>query len=384
MQNIPYSRQDISEEDIAAVASVLRSNFLTQGPAIEQFETSVKQFCDARNAIAVSNGTTALHLVLLALGIGKGDFVWTSPISFVASSNCALYVGASIDFVDCNPSTANIDIDKLTEKLEQSEKNGQLPKALIVVHFSGRTCDMEAISKLSKQYKFAVIEDSAHALGASYKNNKHVGSGQYSVATTFSFHPVKSIATGEGGMIMTEDNALAEKLRLLRTHGITRDKSLMQNDPHGAWYYEQIDLGFNYRITDIQSALGTSQMKRLTQFISRRRQLAERYTELLSGLPLLLPPADNSSAWHIYVIQLTKTDLRKEIFDKLRAAGIGVNVHYIPIHLQPYYSKLGFKPGDFPNAEKYYSGAISIPLFSSMKDQEQDYVVQTIKNSLVS
>lgn len=385
MRYIPYSRQDINEEDIKTVTEVLLSDYITTGPSIEEFEQSIKNYCRAENAVAISSATAGLHVCLLALGIGKGDIVWTSPISFVASSNAALYVGADVDFVDVDPLTGNMDIEKLSEKLSEAERRENLPDVLIVVHFSGRTCDMQAIAELSKRYGFAVLEDAAHALGAKYQDDSPVGNGKYSDATIFSFHPVKSIATGEGGMITTNNKELAERMRLFRSHGITRDISMMQNESHGAWYYEQLHLGLNYRMTDIQAALGVSQMKRLNHFIQQRNNLAGRYSTLLKDLPLILPPEDDNSAWHIYVIHVAQSAKisRKELFDKLRNEGIGVNVHYIPIHLQPYYKKLGFKYGDFPNAEDFYSRAISIPLFPSLKESEQDFVAEKLAEFLV-
>lgn len=378
---IPYSRQDINEDDIKAAVEVLRSDFVTCGPAIGRFEQAVKDYTKAANAVAISNGTTALHVSLQALGVGEGDIVWTSPISFVASANCALYVGAKVDFVDVDIATGNMDIAKLEEKLILAKAQNKLPKAVVIVHFSGRALDMPKIATLANTYGFFIIEDSAHALGASYADGSKVGSGQYSDATTFSFHPVKSIATGEGGMIMAKDSALAEKMRLFLAHGITRNEKLMKNQSHGAWYYEQIELGHNFRITDIQCALGASQMQRLDHFMKKRREIAEKYNEKLKNLPLDLPPMDKNSAWHLYVIRLTKEakTSRRELFDGLRAAGIGVNVHYIPIHTQPYYTELGFKKGDFPVAEEFYEQAISIPVFPLLNNEQQDYVVEKIR-----
>lgn len=380
MHNIPYSRQNINEDDIEAVARVLRSDFITQGPSIALFEETVKRFCGATNAVAVTNGTAALHVILQALGIGKGDMVWTSPISFVSSANCALYVGADVDFVDCDPVTANMDVAALEAKLQQSEKNGTLPKALIPVHFSGRACDMQAIAALAKHYGFAVIEDAAHALGGHYDNGEPIGNGAYSDAVIFSFHPVKSIATGEGGMVVSNNAELAQKVSMLRTFCITRDPNLIEGESDGPWYYQQLGLGFNYRMTDIQATLGASQMQRLEGFIARRRSLAARYEKILSALPLTLPPASDKSAWHLYVIGLKSSCKvsRREVFEFLRAANIGCNVHYIPIHTQPFYRKLGFKPGDFPNAEDFYSRAISIPLFPGLTEEEQDYVADKL------
>jgi UDP-4-amino-4,6-dideoxy-N-acetyl-beta-L-altrosamine transaminase len=384
MNNIPYSRQDIDNDDISAVIKVLKSDFLTTGPVIEEFEESVKSFCSVKHAVAVSNGTAALHLALLSLGVGKGDIVWTCPISFVASANCALYVGADIDFVDCDPLTGNMDINLLIKKLEKAKLLGKLPKVIIAVHFSGMACDIKMIAKLAQLYDFKIVEDAAHALGAAYEDGAKVGSGIYSDFTTLSFHPVKSITTGEGGMLVTENMELADKARLLRTHGISRDNNKMHNDSHGPWYYEQLDLGFNYRITDIQSALGVSQMKRLPLFINRRQQIVARYSNELKNLPLILPKMSNDSAWHLYVIQLSNLAKisRADLFNKLRQSGVGVNVHYIPIHTQPFYKNIGFKEGDFPNSELFYSRAISLPVFQSMEDAQQDYVIEKLQEFL--
>jgi len=382
MKFIPYSRQHINEDDIKAVEEVLRSDFLTTGPMIGKFEESVKNYCGAKHGVALSNGTAALHVALLALGVGEGDIVWTSPISFVASANCALYVGADIDFVDVDIKTGNICLNSLETKLEQAKKQNKLPKAIVIVHFSGRAIDIKAVKKLSDKYGFYTIEDSAHALGGAYENGDKVGSGKYSDATTFSFHPVKSIATGEGGMIMTNNDDLAAKMRLLVCHGITRNEPQMEWESEGAWYYQQVDLGYNYRMTDIQCALGLSQMKRLDEFMKKRNEQAVKYKELLAGLPLDLPAPDANSSWHIYVLQLADPSKRKEFFDYLRAANIGVNVHYIPIHLQPYYKKLGFKAGEFPAAEEFYARGISIPLFPELTGDEQEYIVEKIRGFL--
>lgn len=385
MKSIPYSRQHINEYDIRAVTDVLKSDFLTCGPAIAEFENSIKNFCGAQNAVAIANGTAALHIALLALDVGEGDIVWTSPISFVASANCALYVKANIDFVDCDISTGNMDINLLEEKLKQAAQKSKLPKALVIVHFTGRTCDMEKVNALAKQYEFFVIEDAAHALGAKYKDGSYVGNCKYSDATTFSFHPVKSIAAGEGGMITTKDAKLAERMRLFLSHGITRNEALMEGDSQGAWYYQQLTLGYNFRITDIQCALGNSQVKRLQEFIDARKSLASNYNKALQNLSLDLPEYDENSAWHLYIIQIkeeTKIS-RLELFNYLRDSNIGVNVHYIPIHTQPYYRRLGFKEGDFPAAENFYARAISIPLFPALTKEEQDYVIQKLQGALL-
>jgi UDP-4-amino-4,6-dideoxy-N-acetyl-beta-L-altrosamine transaminase len=377
-RRVPYARQSINREDIDAVIETLESDWLTQGPAIERFEKKVADYCGAKYAVAVANGTAALHIATLAAGVAPGDEVWTSPNTFVASANAALYCGAKPDFVDIDARTYNLCAGKLEEKL----KSRRPPKVLIPVHFSGQPCDMEALSKLARERGITIIEDAAHALGASRKGEK-VGSGRFADMTTLSFHPVKIITTGEGGMVLTNRPDLYEKLILLRSHGITRDSREMANESEGAWYYEQIGLGFNYRITDIQAALGISQMDRCDEFIARRRVLAGRYDQLLAPLPLILPfQAHGSfSAWHLYVVQIDSTrtsKTRREVFDHLRAAGIGVNVHYIPVHRQPFYRRLGFKAGDFPEAERYYQNALSIPMFPAMSDEDQDYVVEKL------
>lgn len=385
MHYIPYSRQDINEDDIKAVAEVLKSDFLTTGPTITRFEQDIKNFCQAENAIACSNGTAALHISLLAMEIGKGHLVWTSPISFVASANCALYVGAEIDFVDVNTSTGNIDPDILEEKLIQANKKNKLPDVLIVVHFAGSSCDMQRIKQLADKYNFKIIEDAAHALGAKYECGSYVGSCKYNDITTLSFHPVKSITTGEGGMITTNNNDIAKKTRLLVSHGITRDKASMQNEIHGGWYYEQQELGYNYRITDIQAALGVSQTKRLGSFIKRRLEIATIYNQNLVDIPLTLPELDTNSAWHLYIIRLTKEAniSRLELYNKMHSANIGVNVHYIPIYNQPYYKKMGFEKGYCPNAEGFYKYCLSIPIFPIMTNVEQDYVIDKLKEFII-
>lgn len=380
---IPYARQAINDDDIAIVTEVLKSDWLTQGPTLERFEEAVKQYCGAEYAIAVCNATSALHLACRALGVSVGDTVWTSPNTFVASANCARYCGATVDFVDIDPKTYNMSATLLEIKLKEAEKIGKLPKVVIVVHFAGQSCEMEKIAKLAKQYGFFIIEDAAHSIGAAYQNKK-IGLCEYSDVTVFSFHPVKIITTGEGGMLLTNHHAVAEKIKLLRSHGITRDVACMDHPSHGPWYYEQIDEGYNYRMTDIQAALGVKQMGRLDEFIQRRRYLAARYHEKLAELPIELPTLhpDAESAWHLYVIQLKLSELKKsrrEIVELLHLAGIKVNVHYIPVHTQPYYKKLGFKLGDFPLAEKYYACAISLPLYFTLQDREQDFVVDTLK-----
>ena len=369
---IPYGRQDVDAADIAAVIEVLQSDWLTTGPAIERFEQAAAARCGGTHAVAVFNGTVALHLACRALGLGPGDTLWTSPNTFVASANCALYCGASVDFVDIDPKTYNLSIEFLKAKLLQAERIGKLPKIVVPVHFAGQSCDMRAIGVLAKKYGFAVIEDASHAVGASYLGEP-VGNCRHSDVTVFSFLPVKIITTGEGGMALTGRADVAEKLRVLRTHGIVRDPALMTAKNEGSWYYEQVDLGYNYRLTDLQAALGASQLRRLEPFLARRRELAARYDRLLADLPVTRPwqHADGISAWHLYVIQVEN---RRKVYDALRAAGIGVSVHYIPVHLQPHYRKMGFKPGDFPNAEAYYARALTLPLFPRMSDLDQDKV----------
>ena len=381
MHKIPYGRQNINNEDIAAVVAVLKSSFITQGPAIGKFEEAIKEYCGVRYAFALSSGTAALHVAMMALKIGKGDIVWTCPMSFVASSNCALYVGADIDFVDCDITTGNISISALQEKLKKAKCEEKLPKAVVIVHFAGRACDMEEIHKLSKNYGFKVVEDAAHALGATYASGEKVGCNKYADITMFSFHPVKSITTGEGGVLTTNDTEIAESIAILRTHGITRDEDKMQHEPHGAWYYEQVELGYHYRMTDIQAALGRSQLRRLDDFIGKRIAIAGHYNNTLSDFPVTLPPMDERSAWHLYVIHV-EASKRRHVFDYMREAGIGVNVHYIPIHTQPYYAKFGFKNGDFQSAERFYAGAISLPIFPTLSVEEQEYVIEKLKAAL--
>jgi len=380
---IPYGRQDISQTDIDAVVEVLRSDWITQGPTIPCFEQAVANYCGSKYALAVCNATAALHLACRAVELGSGDKLWTSPNTFVASANCGLYCGAEVDFVDIDPKTYNISIDALRTKLEHAEKVGGLPKVLIPVHFAGQSSEMAAIAELAKQYGFYVIEDAAHAIGGEYKGKK-IGSCSYSDMTVFSFHPVKIITTGEGGMVLTNNQALFEKVSLLRTHGITRDPDKMSEQSQGAWYYQQITLGYNYRMTDIQAALGLSQMQRLDTFISQRHELAQAYNESLQDLPLQLPwqHPDSYSAWHLYVIRLNKQK-RRQVFDSLRQAGIGVNVHYIPVHTQPYYQEMGFKLGDFPKAEKYYHEAISLPIYPLLTKLQQQKIITDLKKALL-
>ena len=383
---IPYAKQSISEEDIEAVVQVLRSDFITQGPVVNEFETAIAQYCQAQYAIAVSSGTAALHLACRALGIGQGDTVWTSPNTFVASANCALYCGATIDFIDIDPHTYNISIAALKQKLETARENDRLPAAIIPVHFAGQSCDMETIYYLSQEYGFKIIEDAAHALGGEY-NNDRIGSCRYSDITIFSLHPAKMITAGEGGLLLTNNSSLAEQALLLRTHGITRNPSLMDSESHGLWYYQQIELGYNYRITDIQAALGLSQLKRLDEFVARRREIAAIYNKKLNHLPLTapLPDKNNQFSWHLYVINLHLDKIartRKEVFDELRKYNIGVHVHYIPVHIQPWFTSMGFKAEAFPNVMSYYQRAITLPIYVDLSDEEIDYIVHVLSEVL--
>jgi UDP-4-amino-4,6-dideoxy-N-acetyl-beta-L-altrosamine transaminase len=380
---IPYARQSISDADVAAVVEVLRSDWLTQGPAIERFEEAVRSRIGARHAIAMHSGTAALHLACLALDLGPKDLLWTSANTFAASANCARYCGASVDFVDIEPDTCNMSVDALAAKLAGAQKAGRLPKIVVPVHFGGQPCDMPAIADLAKRFRFRVVEDASHALGAEFGNEK-VGNGKYSDITVLSFHPVKIITTGEGGLAATNDAELARRLRLLRTHGITRDAAQMTRPSEGPWYYEQIELGFNYRMTDIQAALGTSQLARLDEFVARRRSLVQRYSKVLAGLPVRLPVerAGRKSAWHLYVISLEGGKSRRAVYDAMRARGVAVNVHYMPVYLLPYYRALGFHEGHCPNAETYYNAALTLPLFPALTDAEQDAVGRALRESL--
>jgi UDP-4-amino-4,6-dideoxy-N-acetyl-beta-L-altrosamine transaminase len=377
---IPYGRQNISDDDIAAVVEVLHSEWLTQGPGIAKFEQAMAAECQVRYAVAVSNATAALHIACLALDVGPGDIVWTSPNTFVASANCARYCGADVDFVDIDPDTLNMSVEGLAEKLRWASRSGRLPKVVIPVHFSGRSCDMKGIAALALEYGFRVIEDASHAVGASYLGQP-VGSCQYSDITVFSFHPVKIITTGEGGMLLSNDQALAKRLVRLRTHGIAQGGEDLVSDPQGPWEYQQIELGFNYRMTNLQAALGLSQVGRLSRFIARRRELVHQYHALLSGLDIVLPQASEESAWHLYPIRV-KAERRLEVFSRLRAEDVWVQVHYIPVHTQPYYRNLGFKVGDFPEAERYFSEAFSLPLFYDLTNDEQQIVVNLLQEAL--
>ena len=380
---IPYGRQDINQADIDAVINVLKSDFLTQGNQVPKFEKAVSSYCNASYAVAVNSATSALHLACLSLNLGKGDYLWTSPISFVASANCGLFCGAKVDFVDINPKTYNLDSNKLKDKLIQAKAKNKLPKIVIPVHFAGQSCDMKSIYELSKEYGFKIIEDASHAIGGKYLNEP-IGNCKYSDITVFSFHPVKIITTGEGGMALTNNNKLFKHMSLLRSHGITRDPSQMTKQADGDWYYQQIELGYNYRMTDIQAALGVSQLKRLDDYVSRRHELSTRYNELLKGFPLVIPYqySDGYSAFHLYIIRLKNRDKHKQVFEYLRKNGIGVNLHYIPVYHQPYYEAMGFKKGYCLEAENYYNEAISLPMYATLSEVEQDKVVAVLHKAL--
>jgi UDP-4-amino-4,6-dideoxy-N-acetyl-beta-L-altrosamine transaminase len=383
---IPYGRQSISPSDVEAVLGVLQSDWLTQGPAIERFEQAVAQACGSKYAVAVSSATAGLHLACLAAGLKPGHRLWTVPNTFVASANCGRYCGAEVDFVDIHPKTYNMDVTQLKAKLEVARQQNRLPHVVIPVHFAGQSCEMAEIHKLALEYGFTVIEDAAHAIGGQYQGQP-VGAGTYSEMTVFSFHPVKIVTTGEGGMVVTNREDLYQHLLRLRSHGITREPELMTQPSEGPWYYQQLELGFNYRMTDLQAALGTSQMQRIESFVARRRELVNRYNRLLTDLPVVLPwqHADTQSTWHLYVVQIdaSRTNrARKAVFEHLRANQIGVQVHYIPVHTQPYYQALGFAEGDFPVAEAYYAQAISLPLYADLTDAQQDRVVQVLREAL--
>ena len=384
---IPYGRQDINKQDVDVVVGVLTSDFLTQGPKVPLFEEAFTQYTGASHAIAVNSATSALHIACLALELGPGDYLWTSPVTFVASANCALYCGAQVDFVDIDPRTYNLCPDALERKLIQAEKNGVLPKVVVAVHLCGQSCDMVAISRLAERYGFRVIEDASHAVGGRYKG-KIIGCCTYSDITIFSFHPVKIITTGEGGMALTNSSELAEKMILLRCHGITRDPDQMTHKPDGPWYYQQIGLGFNYRMTDLQAALGISQMQRLDYFVAHRHEIAMRYDQKLKALPVITPwqHPDSYSGYHLYVIRLQLGKIKKthlEVFEYLKRAEIGVNLHYIPVHLQPFYQKMGFVPGDYPLSEEYYREAISLPMYHTLTEEQQDEVIQAVSEALL-
>lgn len=379
---IPYGRQSIDDDDINNVIDVLKSDFLTQGPAVPAFENAVAAVCGAAHAVAVNSATSALHIACMALGVGRGDIVWTSPITFVASSNCALYCGATVDFVDIDAATQNMSVARLTEKLHAAEIAGKLPKIVIPVHFAGHPCDMKPIHELGLRYGFKIIEDASHAIGARYQQTL-IGDCTYSDITVFSFHPVKIITTAEGGMATTQSAKLARSMQVLRSHGVTREADELENSNEGPWYYEQHLLGYNYRMTDMQAALGLSQIKHIEAWLARRHHLADQYDLALGGLPLAITQRASADycALHLYCIQVED---RRRIFEHLRASGIGVNVHYIPVYLQPYYKRLGFKPGQFPNSEAFYSKTISLPMFAGLKDYDQAQVIQAVKAALSS
>ncbi len=384
MNTIPYGRQDISAADIEAVVAVLRSDYLTQGPVVPAFESCLVNYCGAGHAVAVNSATSALHISCLALGVGPGDCVWTTPITFVASANCALYCGATVDFVDIDPVTYDMSIVCLTKKLQQAKISGKLPKVVIPVHMTGQPCDMAAIHALSLQYGFKIIEDASHAIGGKYRGEP-VGNCRYSDITVFSFHPVKIITAGEGGVALTNDAQLAKRMRLLRSHGITSDVADMDARPvDEIWNYQQIALGFNYRMTDIHAALGLSQMHRLDEFVSKRHEIARRYDELFADMPVVTPfqHADSYSSFHLYVIRLKRTEISKsqrEVFEALRTAGILANLHYIPVYRQPYFEKMGFVKGYCPEVEQYYTETVSLPMYPGLTSIQITYIVDTLK-----
>lgn len=385
---IPYGRQEVTQDDIEEVVRVLGSDFLTQGPQVPRFEQIVASHVGAKHAVAVNSATSALHLACLALGLGSDDWLWTSPVTFVASANCGLYCGAKVDFVDIDPQTCNMSVECLEEKLVQAEAVGKLPKIVVPVHFAGQPCDMAPIHALSQRFGFKIIEDASHAIGGKYKG-EFIGNGRFSDITIFSFHPVKIITTAEGGIALTNDIELAKKMAMLRSHGITRDPEQMVQGSDGPWCYQQIDLGYNYRMTELQAALGASQMTRLNRYVSRRHELAARYDALLAYMPVTVPwrHLENYSSLHLYPIRLKINRIgktRRDVFESLRDQGIGVNVHYIPVHIQPYYKKIGFKVGDFPEAERYYTEAISLPIFQTMSEGQQDEVSAALRNALAS
>lgn len=385
---IPYGKQEITQQDIDAVVDVLKSDFLTQGPQAPAFEAALKAHTGAEYSLVVNSATSALHIACLALELGLGDRLWTTPVTFVASANCGLYCGAEVDFVDIDPRTYNMSVSVLETKLIQAKINNALPKVIVPVHLCGQSCDMKAIHALSKEYGFKIIEDASHAIGGCYLD-KPIGNCEYSDITVFSFHPVKIVTTAEGGAVMTNSQELANRMSLYRSHGITRDANKMQNESHGGWYYEQVDLGFNYRMTELQAALGVTQMTRLDDFVSARHKLAVRYNQLFVDLPITLPYQleGTYSGLHLYVIRLQLDKIVKthrEVFEALREQGIGVNLHYIPVHTQPYYKNMGFKVGDFPESERYYQEAISLPMFHAMTEEQQDMVIRILSEILES
>lgn len=388
MQHIPYGRQDITQADIDAVVAVLQSDFLTQGPMVPKFEQAVASSCRAAHALAVNSATSALHIACMALDLGPGDWLWTTPVTFVASANCGLYCGAKVDFVDIDPRTYNLCPQALARKLEQAKQEGKLPKVVVPVHLCGQPCDMQAIHALAQQYGFKIIEDASHAIGGKYQGEP-IGNSRYSDITVFSFHPVKIITTAEGGMALTNSAELANKMALFRSHGITRDPAQMTHQADGPWYYQQIELGYNYRMTELQAALGVSQMERLDAYVTRRHQLARRYDELLANLPVTTPwqHPDSHSGLHLYPIRLQLDKITKshlQVFESLRELGIGVNLHYIPVHIQPYYQRMGFLPNDFPQAQAYYAEAISLPMYQTLTDTQQDQVIIALGKALAA
>lgn len=383
---IPYSRQHISQKDIDSVVEVLRSNFLTQGPLVPRFEEAVANFVGAHFAVASNSATSSLHIACLALGVSRGDIVWTVPNTFVASANCALYCGAQIDFVDIDPRTFNLSVSALEKKLHEAKQSGKLPKVLIPVHFAGQSCEMERIYNLCNPLGIRIIEDASHAIGGTYKELP-VGSCQFSDITIFSFHPVKIITSGEGGMAVTNDNSLAESMRLFRCHGITKDENSFTRAPHGGWYFEQIELGYNYRMTDILAALGLSQMEKLAEFVGKRQEIAMQYTEALKGLPVVLPEQhhDSNSSYHLYVIRVPSVEgrsLRNRLYEAMHKNGVGVNVHYIPVHLHPFYQRIGFKKGQFPVCEDYYDEALTLPIFPELNSDQFKVIVENVRQVL--
>ena len=387
MNIIPYGRQDINQDDIDAVISVLKSDFLTQGNLVPKFSEVVSNYCRAKYALALNSATSALHGACLSLGVKNGDVVWTTPNTFVASANCALCCGASIDFIDINAKTYNIDIEKLEEKLIFAEKNGNLPKVLIPVHFAGQSCDMESIYKLSVKYGFKIIEDASHAIGGKYKNEA-IGNCRFSDITVFSFHPVKIITTGEGGMVLTNNPELAHLMSLFGSHGTTSIKDFMEPRPEDEiWNYQQVELGHNFRMTDIQAALGLSQMNRLDEFVSKRQEIAQKYYHLLNDLPIKTPwqHPDTYSSFHLFVARLdlnASSKTQKNVFQELKRSNILANLHYIPVYLHPYYEKLGFRRGYCPEAENYYREAISLPIYSSLNEEQQLFVINKLQSIL--
>ena len=382
-----YGKQSVNDDDIESVIKILKSDFLTQGPTIERFEKCVAEYCGAKYAVAVTNATSALHIACLSAGLGAGESLWTSPITFTASANCGRYCGADVEFVDIDENNYNMSVSALEQKLQDAEKIGKLPKIVVPVHLAGQSCDMKKIFELAEKYNFTILEDASHAVGADYLGAK-VGACTYSDMAVFSFHPVKIITTGEGGMILTNRKDLYEKLLLYRSHCITRNPALMTHESDGAWYYQQIDLGFNYRMTDIQAALGLSQMQRLNEFVERRRKLAARYDELLKDFPLKTPyvSPDANPSWHLYIVRVDFNKVKKskqQIFDEMKAHGVTLNLHYIPVHTQPYYEKLGHRAEECPNSLEYYREAMTLPLYYSLTDDQQDEVVKSLSAVLM-